>query len=241
MRAGAERPWTNDGILCGVYYALVCQNKDDEKKLARIKVKFPWLDEGMKDQAHWAQLATPMSGDKFGWYTLPEVEDMVAVVFIAGDIRQPVVLGGIWNKTDTPPEPITDGKNEFRGYKSRSGHRFLLDDSSKVKVSIADKTDMLQLSIGQFDDGGGGPNKHKIARPKNGGTSGVAAVSMSGKFQILCPDGTLKIEGGDKIVVSAGDKMDINVTGKLTLDGGPKAELNTSSNGKYEGATTDII
>lgn len=241
MRAGAERPWTNDGTLCGVYYAIVCQNKDDELKQARIKVKFPWLDKGDTDQAHWCQLATPMSGNKFGWYTLPEVGDMVAVVFIAGDIRQPVVLGGIWNKTDTPPEPITDGKNEFRGYKSRAGSRFLLDDSPKGKISLSDTTDMLQLTIGQFEKGGGGPNPHTIARPKNGGTSGVAAVSMSGKFQILCPDGTLKIEAGQKVVISAGDKMDINATGKLTLDGGPQAEVNSSGAGKYEGATTDII
>jgi uncharacterized protein involved in type VI secretion and phage assembly len=241
MRAGAERPWTNDGTLCGVYYAIVCQNKDDELKLARIKVKFPWLDQGDKDQAHWCQLATPMSGDKFGWYALPEVDDMVAVVFIAGDIRQPVVLGGIWNKTDTPPEPITDGKNEFRGYKSRSGHRFMLDDSDKGKISLADKTDALQLTIGSFEKGGSGPNGHTIARPKNGGTGGVAAVSMSGKFQILCPSGTLSIEGGGNVVISAGKKIDIYATGKLSLDGGPQAELNSASNGKYEGATTDII
>jgi len=38
---------------------------------------------------------------------------------------------------------LTDGKNEFRGYKSRSGHRFLLDDSAKKKITLADKTDML--------------------------------------------------------------------------------------------------
>lgn len=241
MRAGGDRPWQNDGTLCGVYYAIVCQNKDEELKQARIKVQFPWLPKGDTEQAHWAQLATPMSGDKFGWYTLPEVDDMVAVVFIAGDIRQPVVLGGIWNKKDPPPEPITDGKNEFRGYKSRSGHRFLLDDSDKGKVSFSDKTDMLQLTIGSFEKGGSGPNGHTIARPKNGGTGGVAMVSMSGKFQILCPAGTLTIEGGEKVVISAGDKMDINATGNLKLDGGPQAELNSSSNGKYEGATTDII
>jgi uncharacterized protein involved in type VI secretion and phage assembly len=50
--------------LARVYYAVVCQNKDEEKKLGRIKVRFPWLDQGDKDQAHWAQLATPMCGKK---------------------------------------------------------------------------------------------------------------------------------------------------------------------------------
>lgn len=241
MPGGGERPWANDGTLCGVCYGIVTQNKDDELKQARIKVRFPWLDGGDQDQAHWCQLATPMSGNKFGWYTLPEVGDMVAVVFIAGDIRQPVVLGGIWSKTDTPPEPITDGKNEFRGYKSRSGARFMLDDSAKGKISLADKTDAMQLTIGSFEKGGSGPNGHSIAVPQNGGTSGVAATSMTGKFQILCPAGTLKIEAGAKVVVSATDKMDLNATGDMKLDGGPLAEIKSASNAKFEGATTDII
>ncbi len=239
MRAGGDRPWSNDGTLCGIYYAIVCQNKDDELKQARIKVRFPWLDGGDKDQAHWAQLATPMSGDKFGWYTLPEVEDVVAVVFIAGDIRQPVVLGGIWSKTDTPPEPITDGKNEFRGYKSRSGHRFLLDDSDKGKITFADKTDMMQLTVGEFDKGGSGPNPNEIARPKNGGTNGVAVVSMSGKFQILCPDGKLTIEG-DSVCISADDAVDINASSDLICKSDATIDVKSGSPAKFTGAPIDI-
>lgn len=239
MRAGGERPWNNDGTLCGVYYAIVCQNKDDELKQARIKVRFPWLDGGDQDQAHWAQLATPMSGDKWGWYTLPEVGDVVAVVFIAGDIRQPVVLGGIWSKTDAPPETIPDGKNEFRGYKSRSGHRFLLDDSSKGKVSLADKTDNLQLTIGSFEEGGSSANKHKIAAPQSAATSGVATVSMSGKLQILCPDGKLSIEG-DTVAISADDKIDVNASAKLTYEAGSTLDMKAGQPAKFQGSTINV-
>ena len=46
----------------------------------------PWLDRGDVDQTHWAQLLTPMEGKKFGWYTLPDIDDVVVVMFIAGDI-----------------------------------------------------------------------------------------------------------------------------------------------------------
>lgn len=239
MRAGGDRSWTSDGTLVGIYYAIVCQNKDDELKQARIKVRFPWLPGGDKDQAHWAQLATPMSGNKWGWYTLPEVDDLVAVVFIAGDIRQPVVLGGIWSKKDPPPEPLTDGKNEFRGYKSRSGHRFLLDDSPKGKISLADKTDNLQLTIGQFEADGAGPNKHTIAAPQDAAKTGVAMVAMSGKLKILCPDGKLTIEG-DTVTISADDKMDINASAKLTIDSGATLDQKAGQPSKFESATTDV-
>lgn len=239
MRAGGDRPWGNDGTLCGIYYAIVCQNKDDDLKQARIKVRFPWLDGGDQDQAHWAQLATPMSGDKWGWYTLPEIEDVVAVVFIAGDICQPVVLGGIWSKTDAPPEPITDGKNEFRGYKSRSGHRWLLDDSDKGKITFSDKTDMMQLTVGEFDKAGGGPNPNEIARPMNGGTTGVAAVSMSGKFQILCPSGKLTIEG-DSVCISADDSVDMNASGDLKYNDDATIDISSGSPAKFTSAKIDI-
>lgn len=239
MRAGGDRPWSNDGTLCGIYYGIVCQNKDEEKKQARIKVRFPWLDGGDKDQGHWAQLATPMSGDKWGWYTLPEVEDVVAVVFLAGDIRQPIVLGGIWSKKDTPPETIPDGKNETRGYKSRSGHRFLLDDSAKGKITFADKTDNLQLTIGQFEEGGDSPNKHTIAAPKDAATTGVATVSMSGTLKILCPDGKLTITG-DAVTISADDKIDINASATLKYDSGSTLDGKAGSPAKFQGATINI-
>lgn len=239
MRAGGDRPWTNDGTLCGIYYAIVCQNKDDELKQARIKVRFPWLDGGDKDQAHWAQLATPMSGNKWGWYTLPEVDDVVVVVFLAGDIRQPIVLGGIWSKKDAPPEPIPDGKNEFRGYKSRSGHRFLLDDSKKGKISLADKTDNLQLTIGQFEKDGASPNAHTIAAPQSAATTGVATVSMSGKLKILCPDGKLTIEG-DSVVISADDKIDVNASATLKFDSGSTVDMKAGSPAKFQGSKIDV-
>ena len=139
MRSGGPRIESLDNTSYGLHYAIVCQNKDPEK-LERIKVRLPWLDGGEEDQTHWAQLLTPFEGKKFGWYTLPDVDDVVVVAFIAGDMSQPVIIGGIWSKTDNSPEPNEDGKNNFRGYRSRVGHRLLLDDSSKVKVVFADKT-----------------------------------------------------------------------------------------------------
>ena len=238
MRAGGSRSWSNDGTLCGVYYAIVCQNKDAEKKLGRVKVRFPWMPGGEQDQAHWAQLAAPMVGNKFGWWMLPEIDDVVAVVFVAGDIRQPVVLGGIWSKTDTPPEPVTDGKNEFRGYRSRAGHRFLLDDSSKGKVSFRDKSNAQQLTVGEFDKGGSGPNGHDAVKAAGAGSSGVALSSTGGKLNILCPSGKLTIEGA-KVSIVANGAMDVKATGELSLKGQTAACVGVQGV-KIEGATTNL-
>jgi len=238
MRGGGQSRWGGDHALSGIYYGIVCQNKDDEKKLGRIKVRFPWLDGGDKDQAHWAQLATIMSGNKFGYYNLPEIEDMVACVFIAGDVTQPVVIGGVWSKADPPPEPVQDGKNEFRGIKSRSGHRLLLDDSAKTKISIRDKTDKLLLTIGEFQKGGAGPNANCIPVAQGAGTNGLAIASMTGACNILCPAGTLTITGIN-IEISADQKLDMKAQAGMTLKGAT-IDIVSAGAGKYEGSTTGL-
>ena len=93
MAAGGPRMESMDAVQYGLHYGIVCQNKDPDN-LDRIKVRLPWLDQGDTDQTHWAQLLTPMEGKKFGWYTLPDVDDVVVILFIGGDFAQPVVKIG---------------------------------------------------------------------------------------------------------------------------------------------------
>lgn len=238
---GRPKPPTGDMALCGVYYAIVTQNKD-EQKLARVKVRFPWLPGGDKDQSHWAHIAVPMTGDKFGTFTLPEVEDTVLVVFMAGDINHPIVIGGMWNQVDKPPEVNENGKNDFRFIKSRSGHRFLFDDSDKTKVVMTDRTNTNYMGAGMYAEGGESPNKMELKAPQaiNGSPEkGVAACSMEGTFNIWCPKGTLKIEAKN-VEITASDKADVKAGGKLNLEGSSNAKCISTSTSKYEGSKIKV-
>src|SRR5687767_14145679 len=146
MRAGGPRLETMNAVQFVLHYDVVCLIKHPVN-INLIKVRFPWLDNGETDQTHWAQLLTPMEGKKFGWYTLPDVDDVVVIMFIAGDISQPVIVGGVWSKPDFSPEPNEDGGNNFRGYRSRAGHRLVFDDTkSGTKVWFADKTTKLMVA-----------------------------------------------------------------------------------------------
>ena len=239
---GVPKAPTADPMLGGIYYAVVTNNKDDEKKLGRIKVRYPWLDGGDQDESFWAHIAVPMIGDKFGTWFLPEVDDVVAVVFLAGDINHPMVLGGIWSKTDVPPEVNEDGKNDFRLIKSRSGHRIQFDDTSETKVVVTDKGDKNYMGIGKFAEGGGSPNKMEMATPSgiNGSPeSGVAVNAKTGTLNIWCPKGTLKVTAKN-IEFTATTTIDIKAGGDMTHESGTKGSFVGMAGTKLVGSKTTI-
>lgn len=231
-----------DSALGGIYYAVVTNNKDDEKKLGRIKVRFPWLAGGDTDESTWAHIAVPMIGDKFGTWFLPEVEDVVAVVFMAGDINHPIVIGGVWSKEDPPPEVNEDGKNDFRLIKSRSGHRVLIDDTSETKVVFTDKDDENYMGIGKFPEGGSSDNKMEMATPSaiNGSAeSGVAINSVQGTVNIWCPKGTLKITAKN-IEITASTTIDVKAGADMLHESSTKATFSGTAGVKMAGSKTNI-
>jgi uncharacterized protein involved in type VI secretion and phage assembly len=239
VRTGGPRKASLDLPQYGLHYGIVCQNKDPDN-LDRIKIRLPWLDHGDTDQTHWAQLVTPMEGKKFGWYVLPDVDDVVVVMFIGGDTSQPVILGGVWSTTDFSPEPNEDGKNNFRGYRSRSGHRMILDDSSKTKVVFADKTTKNMVGIGNFAKDGAGPNVCAVYKPPMSGDVGVAFSSMEGTMELTCKDGALKVEAGDNIKISAKTTIEIKAGGELAMDGSSSAKLTSGDNSNYDSSPIQI-
>ena len=223
MRSGGPKKDALDNVQFGLYYGIVTQNKDPDN-LNRIKVRLPWLDGGDTDQSHWAQLIVPMNGNKFGWYVLPDIDDCVVVMFIQGDIAQPIVIGGIWSKADVSPEPNEDGANNFRGYRSRCGHRMIFDDSKKPKVVIADKTCKNVIGFGEFEKDGAGPNVCAVFKPPMSGTTGVSMSTMEGKFEITCQNG--------KLLIDAQQNIKLNAKTTVEIKAGTDIEMKGSSNGK---------
>lgn len=239
MRAGGPKLDSLDHLQYGVYYGVVCQNKDPDN-LGRIKIRLPWLDQGDTDQSHWAQYVTPMEGKKFGIYAMPDVDDAVVVMFIGGDTTQPVILGGIWSKPDFSPETNEDGKNNFRGYRSRSGHRLILDDTAKTKVVFADKSGKNMIGVGNFAKDGAGPNVCAVYKPPMAGEVGVSISSMEGTMEITCKDGALKVEAGENVKINAETTIDIKAGGDIKMKGSSGAKLSASDNSNYDAQKVDI-
>jgi uncharacterized protein involved in type VI secretion and phage assembly len=217
---------------------VVSQNKDPDN-LDRIKVRLPWLDNGDTDQTHWAQLLTPMEGQKFGWYTIPDIDDVVVVMFIAGDVSQPVIVGGVWSKPDFSPEPNEDGANNFRGYRSRAGHRLVFDDSKGgTKVWFADKTTKIMVGVGKFAKDGQGPNVCAVWKPPMAGDGGISLSTMEGKMEMTAKT-KLSIKA-QNIKINAKTTIDIKAGSDIKMEGSSAAKLTSSDNSNYDGQKIDI-
>ena len=75
-------------------------------------------------------------GHDRGSYFLPEVGDEVLVAFERGDMRFPYVIGALWNGQEKPPADNSDGKNDIRIIKSRSGHTLTFNDGAQGQVEL---------------------------------------------------------------------------------------------------------
>jgi len=124
------------GNFYGVYVALVTDVQDQDG-LGRVRIRLPWTtDPDGNPFEIWARIATLMAGSDRGTWFIPEVDDEVLVAFEGGDPRSPIVIGGLWNGVDTPPEQM-DSDNNIRSITSRSGTKVTFDDTDGgVKFTV---------------------------------------------------------------------------------------------------------
>jgi uncharacterized protein involved in type VI secretion and phage assembly len=131
------RARTADRRYYGVVEGLVVEAAADPANEGRVKVKFPWFDDGTVSE--WCRVAQPYAGNGYGFTFTPEVGDEVIVGFSHGDMRLPIVLGGLFNGQDKPPASRTD-TDDKKLIRTKGGHELLLDDSSgglKIVVTSA--------------------------------------------------------------------------------------------------------
>jgi uncharacterized protein involved in type VI secretion and phage assembly len=198
---GSERE--SDGFLTGLAVGQVTDNKDPQN-LARVRVRLPWHMDG--ETSYWARLAMPMAGDGRGTYFLPEVGDEVLVAAENSDPSHLYVLGMLWNGQQKPPADNTDGANNARLIKSRSGHivRFNDDKSApEIEVKLADGQRVLLDGSGiTIDDA----HQNSITLKASSG-----AIEVSAAQQLTLKAPTVSIE--------ATASMTVKSSGTLTLNG----------------------
>ncbi|MFZ3167944.1 MAG: phage baseplate assembly protein V [Candidatus Methanoperedens sp.] len=194
--------------IYGVVVGIVTSNQDSEG-LGRVKVSFLWR--GDKDESYWARVASLMAGNDRGMVFYPEVNDEVLVAFEHGDINYPYVIGALWNTKDKTPEANSDGKNNIRKIRSRSGHEIIFSDE-KMKERVEIHTNAKHKII--LDDTTGG---EKIEIIDKTGSNKITIDSMQNSINI---ESTMQLKIKSQMIeIEAGAMMTIKAGGILTIQG----------------------
>ena len=120
------------GVVEGIVTAVEDESMGSTRE-GRVKIKLPWFDEQTELECRTCQI---YAGNGYGAFFIPEKGDEVLVAFIQGDMRLPVVLGGLYNGADKAPSYRASDKNE-KMIRTRGKHEILLDDTTgKERVRI---------------------------------------------------------------------------------------------------------
>ena len=91
-----------------VHTATVTGPKDKEiyrDDMGRIKVQFHWDQKGKEDEnsSCWLPVSQGLASKGFGMQFIPRIGDEVLVQYIDGNPDQPIVVGSIYNKSNSTP------------------------------------------------------------------------------------------------------------------------------------------
>lgn len=188
----------------GVVQAIVTDVEDQHGKEGRVKVQFPWFDDQMETE--WCRVRQSYAGNGYGAFFVPEKGDEVLVAFIHGDMRLPVILGGLYNGKDKPPS-FRSSSQDQKMIRTKGQHELLFDDSQgKERVRIKTKSGHT-ADLSDFEK--------KLTLQSSGGQSIV--VDDSAK--------TITVQTSGKSITINGTSGEIKVTGQSVTIEAPKVSL----------------
>lgn len=227
---GVSEPWATTGLVV----AIVTNIKDPEK-LGRVKVKYPTLSD--KDESWWARVAAVGAGPAHGLQSGFAVGDEVLVGFEHGDLRRPIVVGGLWSVKKRPPQGTyvdDSGKVVSQAWHSHAGHVVELHDSqtpaqSYFSVTLKDKKTKLVLR----EDGVTieTPNPITITSQQTISMKATGDVTIEGANVNINAKAKVNVEGaqvlakGKATIQLEGAQASLKGTGMVSVEGGALAQV----------------
>ena len=187
-------------MLHGGAYLGVVESVQDPDGLGRVKLRLVAFDgSDGQDAPLWARVAVPFAGGQRGAFLMPDVGDEVLVTLVNGDPRQPVVIGGLWNGRDAPPETLPGDAVDRWSFTGKAGTRIAIEE-----------------------EGGGSPT---IRFTTPGGVSGELTDAGGGKVEftaagttVTCDPQGVTVNTGARVTVQA-SQVEISA-GMLTVNAG---------------------
>jgi uncharacterized protein involved in type VI secretion and phage assembly len=204
VRTAADAAAPPERRIYGLAIGQVLDNVDTTGG-ARVQLSLPWLP-GFEP---WARVAVPLAGDDRGTFMIPQVDDEVLVGFEHGDVRQPYVVGSLWNGQDRPPATGPTDPSSKIVVRTRGGHEIELDDTAQ-SVTITTATDQTVTLE---------PGKIELATANETATltlDTAGKITLEGSVSLTLKAPTVSIEG---------TTVDVKADTKATLKGSAMVEV----------------
>jgi uncharacterized protein involved in type VI secretion and phage assembly len=169
------------------------------------------------------------AGKKRGAVFVPEVGDEVLVGFENGDVRQPVVIGGLYGeKSAIPLWDVKEGKVSGRRITSRRGHYVELADGEQptaqhILLMLEGEKHRLRLGADRFD----------LELPQGKPLS----IKIGNSSIVIADNGDMTLESGGNINIKAKLKVAIEASSVEILG---KSQVSIEAKGKAAFAGTQV-
>ena len=166
---------------------------DDPLHANRVQVRLLAFDDvAQQDAPMWARVLAPFAGDDRGCCFLPDTGDEVLVVFVQGDARFPLVVGGLWNgKARAPAEVQSGGRNRYKRIKSKNGIAVTLDDQDGQETLLLETPGGQKLTLKD------GPGACELV-DSNGNSIKLesSGITVTASATVTVNAGTVKVSAG---------------------------------------------
>lgn len=163
---------------------------DEAGSRGRIRVRLLAFDGvDTQDGPIDARLCVPFAGGDRGAFFVPDVGDEVVVAFLGGDLRQAVVLGGVWNGRNAPPETLggSGDRVDRWAFVGKSGTRVaIVEEDGNAQIHLATRSGGADVASIVIDRAEGGKITLKAGSTEMVLENSGVSIQTPGSCEISC-------------------------------------------------------
>ena len=186
---------------------IITDNQDPDS-LGRVKVHLPQVASDYISD--WCRIITRGAGDDRGFWNLPDIGEVVLVVFLYGDIHRPAVYGSMNNQKKRPVIDENEDNN-IKAVKTK-GTYLLLDDTpgeERLEASIKDG----QIRVVIDTDG------VHLTNELGAVNIDCRKLTVKGKATSWVTEKDISLKVGGNLNLAAQKTMGLTASGDITIEG----------------------
>ncbi|MFJ3107052.1 type VI secretion system tip protein TssI/VgrG [Pseudomonas putida] len=199
-------------------------------ELGRVKIQFHWDRKGQHNDhsSCWVRVAQSGASGGFGSIQIPRVGDEVVVVFLDGNPDRPLIMGSLYNSSNTPPWALPANKTQS-GFLTRStkgkgsnANFFRFEDKAGAEQIIMHAERNLDTEVEADESLKVGGNRTINVEGKHSETIKLetSIAVEEGSYFVTVDQGAVKIKAATSITLEVGNsKLEMNSDGTITLSG----------------------